>query len=496
MPSFMREFGFNSMTKSHLAFVEENIVTAFQVGAMVGSLVAYPAAHYLGHRLSLVWFSIILMLGPALTLGANHARGLTLIFAGRTFTGIGVGACCMITPIYLSEISPPAIRGRICGMFELFWQIGSVAGFWINYAVSQTMEPSHKQWLLPFSVQLIPAVLLFLGAFFWLEESPRWLFSKTGCREHAIRNLEWIRQLPADDSYMIEEVAMIEYAIIREGLAESFWHPFRAVAMHKSLQWRLLLGALLFMLQHGTGANAVVYYSPKLFEDIGITGDKNSLLATGTFGIAKACAALVWMAFLVDRLGRRLLLLLGAAGCSISMWIIGAHVFTQKSSPVESTGGVHDTGSIVAVCFFYFWAIFFSTSWSGTPWIINSEIFNMNTRPLGQINAAFQYWFWSFILSRFTPNMFSHMGENGYGVFFFFASVMLLSIGFVWLVVPETKSVPLESMDRLFELKPPKDANDLFYLENAVLGQSEVQEVEIVETIVECVGKETIGEAL
>lgn len=123
------------MTESHSAFVEENIVTAFQVGAMVGSLVAYPAAHYLGRRLSLVWFSILLMLGSGLTLGANHARGLTLIFAGRTFTGIGVGACCMVTPIYLSEISPPAIRGRVCGIFELFWQIGSVAGFWYAFFI-------------------------------------------------------------------------------------------------------------------------------------------------------------------------------------------------------------------------------------------------------------------------------------------------------------------------------------------------------------------------
>lgn len=100
------------------------------------------------------------------------------------------------------------------------------------------------------------------------------------------------------------------------------------------------------------------------------------------------------------------------------------------------------------MAFFYLWTVFYTPSWNGTPWVYNSEMFPQNVRTLGQAFAAASNWFWNFIVSRFTPQMFIAMG---YGVYFFFASLMILSVFFVFFLMPETKGIPLEAMDRLFD---------------------------------------------
>ena len=102
--------------------------------------------------------------------------------------------------------------------------------------------------------------------------------------------------------------------------------------------------------------------------------------------------------------------------------------------------------------FFYLWTAFYTPSWNGTPWVYNSEIFDISVRTLAQAFAAANNWLWNFLVARFTPQMFNSMG---YGVYFFFASLMLCSIVFVWFLIPETKGIPLESMDRLFDRTLP-----------------------------------------
>lgn len=187
LPSFTDEFKFAELSDVQLALTKSNIVSIYQAGAFFGSFFAYVSAHFLGRRRSLWVFATVFILGAGLMLGANGDRGLGLIYGGRVLAGIGVGGCSMIVPIYIAELSPPAIRGRLVGLYELGWQIGGLVGFWINYGLVQTMAPSHKQWIIPFAVQLIPAGLLLIGSL-WIRESPRWLLSK-GRREEALRNL-------------------------------------------------------------------------------------------------------------------------------------------------------------------------------------------------------------------------------------------------------------------------------------------------------------------
>lgn len=159
----------------------------------------------------------------------------------------------------------------------------------------------------------------------------------------------------------------------------------------------------------------------------------------------------VWILWMIDNFGRRNLLIWGALGGSISLWIVGGYVGIAK--PAADEGSANSHGGRAAIAFFYIWTMFYTPSWSGTPWNISSEIFDQNMRSLGQSFAAASNWFWNFVVARFTPQMFTNMG---YGVFLFFASLQLLSMVYVYFLLPETKSVPLEQMDMLFskDLKP------------------------------------------
>ncbi|KAG9676726.1 quinate permease, partial [Aureobasidium melanogenum] len=455
LPSFVKEFGFKKMKPEHLALIKANIVTVYQAGAFFGSLLAYASAYYLGRRKSLWVFVTVFMVGAGIMLAAKDGD-LAPIYAGRVLAGLGVGGSSMIVPIYISEISPPAVRGRLVGIYELGWQIGGLVGFWINYALTETMTSSRRQWQIPFAVQLIPGGLLLIGSF-WLKESPRWLYSK-GRREEGLKNLCWIRKLESNDLYVVEEVASIDAALDHQAstMGMGFTAPFRAVAKSRAVQWRFFLGGMLFMWQNGSGINAINYYSPTVFKSIGITGTNTAFFTTGLFGVVKTVMTIIWILFLVDKLGRRRLLMIGAAGGSVCMWIIGGYLLGTDG---KRNGTELGPGGIAAVFFFYLWTTFYSPSWNGTPWVLNSEMFDPNTRSLGQASAAANNWFWNFIISRFTPQMFLNMGPSGCGVYFFFASMMMASIVFVWFLIPETKSIPLEAMDRLFEVKPVRKAN-------------------------------------
>ncbi|PMD54095.1 general substrate transporter [Hyaloscypha bicolor E] len=451
LDSFKTEFNWAQYSKAESDLISENIVSCYQAGAFFGAFFAYAAGHYLGRKKGLQVFSAVFILGAGLMLGANGQRGLGLLYAGRTLAGIGVGGASNLTPIYISELAPPAIRGRLVGLYEMGWQIGGVVGFWINYGVSTTMKPSREQWLIPFAIQLIPAGLMFIGLFF-IRESPRWLMSR-GQRAKALKNLCWIRKLDTNDVYMLEEVSAIDAALEHQHatVGLGFWQPFRALANDPKVSYRFFLGCSLFFWQNTSGINAINYYSPTVFKSIGITGTNTSLFTTGIFGIVKALVTIIWLFFLIDNLGRRNLLMFGAFGGALCLYYVGAYI--KIADPSHHPTANITSGGISAMAFFYLWTIFYTPSWNGTPWVYNSEMFPQNVRTLGQAFAAASNWLFNFLVARFTAQMFTAMG---YGVYFFFASLMLCSIAFVFFLLPETKGVPLESMDRLFskDLKP------------------------------------------
>lgn len=130
LQSFREDFGFEGLSDTSRALIQANIVSVYQAGAFFGSLSAYVTSYFLGRRKSLIFFALVFCLGAGMMCGINSDRGLALIYPGRVLAGFGVGGCSNMTPIYISELSPPAVRGRLVGIYELGWQMGGLVGFW------------------------------------------------------------------------------------------------------------------------------------------------------------------------------------------------------------------------------------------------------------------------------------------------------------------------------------------------------------------------------
>ncbi|KAM0754727.1 quinate permease [Meredithblackwellia eburnea MCA 4105] len=447
LSSFKKEFNLATKTATQFANISANIVSTYQGGCFFGALLGYPTGQLLGRKMGLLLSALVFCLGSGIMLAADSARGLGPIYGGRILAGLGIGAASNLTPLYISEIAPPAIRGQLVGMYEIGWQIGGIVGFWINYGINLHIAPSHKQWIIPFAVQLVPGGLFAIGIPIFIRESPRWLITR-GRREEAIANLSYMRKLDANHPYLIEEVNMIDIQIQHDitAVGNGFWAPFKQVFTQWRLAKRLLIVTSLFIFQNGTGINAINYYSPTIFKSIGITGTSTSLFTTGIFGVIKTVGALIWAFLIIDRFGRRGVLLVGSIGGAVGMAAIGAYIKIEQ--PAKHPSATLPPSGAAALFFFYLWTIFYAVSWNGTPWVVCSETFPGAVRTVTQMCAAASNWLWNFVISRATPTMFLKM-QNG-GVYFFFMTMMVLSVPFIVFLLPETKNIPLEEMDRLF----------------------------------------------
>ncbi|EMG48160.1 hypothetical protein G210_1327 [Candida maltosa Xu316] len=199
-------------------------------------------------------------------------------------------------------------------------------------------------------------------------------------------------------------------------------------------------------MQNSFGINAITYYSPVIFKSLGVKGSQAGLLSTGVFGIIKAVASLLWMFFIVDRLGRKTALIYFSFPCSVCMWYIGAYIKLAK--PSETNGEGQDAAGKAALAMLYIWTFFYGCSWNGTPWVINSEIFTQEVRTFTQAVNSMSNWFWAFIMGKFSGEA---VEAIGYKLYFIFATCILVSPMIVFLFYPETKGVPLEAIDYLFE---------------------------------------------
>ncbi|KAI9929618.1 hypothetical protein MW887_001092 [Aspergillus wentii] len=205
LPAFKTSFG---LTDSNSASLSSDVVSAFQGGAFFGFFFGFFLAERFGRKPVILSSGVVFSIGTALQLVGS----LTLLYVGRVLTGLGVGASSMVIPIYIAECSPALIRGRLVGIFEIMLQIALVFGFWVNYGVNENIpDTSATQWRVPVGIQFIPAGLL-LFCMTWMIESPRWLASQNNIAK-AQANLAWVRHLPLDHEYVVNELAEIQTAI-------------------------------------------------------------------------------------------------------------------------------------------------------------------------------------------------------------------------------------------------------------------------------------------
>lgn len=452
LESFQQEFGLDKMTPSERTTVNANVVSVFQAGAFWGALFFYPVGETWGRKIGLILSGFLLTFGAGISLYLKQSTGLGAIYAGRVLTGIGIGGCSGLAPIYISEISPAQIRGKLVGCWEVSWQIGGIVGYWINYGVLQNIPTSRKQWIIPFALQLVPSGIFWLGTLI-IPESPRFFISR-GKLHQAKAVLSNLRMLPPDDNYLVHEfhnmVKDIEDKQSRLNGKTGFLAPVIKCITSKTLLYRLLLSTSLFIFQNGYGINAITYYSPTVFKSFGINGTDASLQSTGIFGILKGTASVFFVFVVVERFGRRAALIWFSFPCAICMWYIGAYVKLANPAARVARGDIHmDAGGKAAQAMLYIWTFFYGASWNGTPWVINSEIFSQEVRTFTQAVNAASNWFWAFVMGRWTGEA---IATIGYKLYFIFATMITISPVVVYLFYPETKSVPLEAIDHLFEV--------------------------------------------
>ncbi|CAL3965630.1 hypothetical protein PZA11_002533 [Diplocarpon coronariae] len=443
LPSFKQRFGLATAAGSELADLKANIVSTFQAGCFFGAIACYALSEKLGRRLPLMICGAVFDVGVVLQLASAGEIGL--IYAGRALTGLGVGASSLIIPQYISECAPPAIRGRLVGVFEILLQFSLVIGFWVNYGVNENVAPtSDAQWHIPFAIQLVPSGLLIIAMYFQ-PESPRWLL-KNGRDAEAVANLARIRGLPAADPYICWEVETCQAQAQRDrerGAHDSLARKLRAV-FAPGVRNRLAIGMSLMMLQNLSGINALNYYSPSIFEAIGFSGTSVGLLATGVFGLVKAFATLAFMLFGIDKVGRRRSLVCGSVGAIVAMFYLAG--FTQVSGSFDHTIK-RDAGAYAAIVMIYLFAVFYAISWNGIPWIFCAEVYPTATRSLCLVFTTCTQWLGQFTIVYSTPYM---MNDIKWGTFVFFGAALVVALIFAVLFLPETKGLSLEDMDLLF----------------------------------------------
>ncbi|KAF9465945.1 putative quinate permease [Collybia nuda] len=446
LPSFGDEFFPGGSTGSHPT-ESANIVTVYQLGALAGSLMAYPITEYLGRTAGIFFAGVMNVVGASMQVATSQSTGLGLFYAGRVIAGLGVGAVSMCVPIYIAEISPTAIRGRLVSFYEVALQVGGLIGFWIPFGVNQGISGSiPKQWRIPVGLQLVPAGILCIGVFF-LVESPRWLL-KRGRTAQAVENLAWLRHLPTTHPYITTEVAAVRDAISLEAGAShnrGRWSTVKEILLRGNRN-RLATGMTLMAFQNLTGINAINYYSPTIFKSLGVNGTSTGLFSTGIYGVVKTVCTLIFCFFVIDRVPRRTILMIGAIGGALSMYYIGAYIAIAKPAEGKNLGG----GGISAIAMIYIFAVFYCFSWNGTPWVIASEIYPVTIRGVCMAITAATQWIFQFAISRATPYM---VNSFGYGTYLFFGSWMIIMLFWTYFFLRETKGVSLEQMDELFGLK-------------------------------------------
>ncbi|KAJ4312567.1 hypothetical protein N0V94_007383 [Neodidymelliopsis sp. IMI 364377] len=448
LDSFRRDFGTINIPQTQRDTIQGNIVSTFQAGCFFGALFAFPLAEKLGRKKTMIIASSVFLLGGTLMTAARGS--LNMIYGGRAVAGLGIGASSMTVPVYIAEIAPPSVRGRLIGIFEIASQGGGMLGFWINYACDRTIDVnSPAQWTIPLAIQLIPGLLLLLGVA-WCPESPRWM-ARGDNFDGAEKILTKLRNLDSSHAYIQHEMSEIRAQVEERSTNHMSKKAQFKKLFQKGVRNRMAIGLALMFLQSFTGVNIITYYAPRIFETLGISGTSLKLFSTGFYGIAKTLGMCTFTFVVVERVGRRKGLIWGAAIGCIPMWYIGGYVMKADPAAAAAAGNINRDGwGYLAMVCVYINAFIICATWQGISWTVASEIYPLDIRMLCVSLTTADTWLGSFIIARSTPYMISDLG---YGAYFFFAAILVAMGIWSFFFVPETKGVTLEEMDALF-MKP------------------------------------------
>ncbi|CAP96118.1 putative quinate permease [Penicillium chrysogenum] len=446
LPSFKKAFGLLDIPQAEYDDRKGTIAAMVAAGGAAGSLLAAPTSDWLGRKWSVFLWGLVFLVGAAMQMVPDY----DVLLAGRFIGGLGVGASSMLSPQFLAENSPKSVRGSMTATYNLMIVTSLMLAFWVNYGVSLWSRPGieddHAQWQTAMSIQLIPGGLMCLMIPF-VPETPRYLINH-GKAEQGLKNLCRLRQLPPDHPYIQIEYREIQAQVQFEQenfQGHNYWVVVKDIFGNRSNLQRFILAVLLFIFHKLTGTDSLNYYAPQIFELIGVQ-DSSSLLTTGVYGAVKVAATIFYITYLVDRVGRRLPLLIGATIQGTAMLYLALYL---RFAGVDNTDmGGTPAGGIVGIVWIYLYAFGWSFGHSVACYITAAEIFPTRIRSVCMGFCFFVNWIIDYGITRATPNMLTNVG---YGAFLLYALLTYLGVVFIFFCLPELKGRSIESMDDLFQ---------------------------------------------
>ncbi len=395
------------------AFGEGLAVSIVLVGCMIGAAVAGVLSDRLGRRRFMLLSAVLFFVSAV---GCALPQNLVQFLIFRWIGGLAIGAASIVCPLYISEIAPPKIRGALVSVNQLAIVTGILIAYFVNWALVGA-GPGNWRWM--FGTGAVPAVLFILFVL-RIPESPRWLL-KQGREKEARDVLGRVNNETAADA---------ELRTIREALSQesgSIRELFRP-----GLRKVLFIGVFLAVFQQITGINAVIYYAPRFFETAGL-GRSSAILQSALIGLVNLLFTLVAIA-LVDKWGRKPMLLTGCAGMGISFILLGAAFKFQLFS-----------GPLVLVLTLLYIA-FFAMTQGPIIWVVISEIFPNRLRGRAMAIATAALWIADFAVSLSFPVMADKLHESF--AFWLYAAMCAIDFVFIAVMLPETKGKSLEEIER------------------------------------------------
>ena len=383
-------------------------------GTVLGSLTGGFPADKFGRRPTLLWVGVLYIISA---LGSAIAWNVEVFILARFIGGVGIGVSTVVAPMYISEIAPPAYRGRLAGMFQFNIVFGIVVAFLSNALLARIGDNSWR-WML--GVAAIPSVIYTLMCLA-IPESPRWLLTRKGERAKALTVFKEAEP-NATDTELNRKAEEILAASTQQTSSRGFWSW--------QLRVPIMLAFLVAFFNQMSGINAILYFAPRIFEMTGL-GAEAALLQSVGIGITNLIFTFVGL-WLIDRLGRRTLLTIGSFGYIASLGLCAWAFFTQHYA-------------IVPACIFAFIAAH-AVGQGTVIWVLISEIFPNRYRAAGQSLGSATHWIFAALLTTVFPAAVSKFAP-GY-IFSFFCAMMVLQLIWVRTMVPETKGVPLEEIQK------------------------------------------------
>jgi sugar porter (SP) family MFS transporter len=407
------------------SFLEGIIVSFLLVGAMVGALSGGPLSDRIGRRPTTLMAAIIFGLGA---LAVAFAPSVALIILGRFLLGLGVGLASMIVPLYIAEIAPASRRGALVSLNQLMITIGIL----LSYIVGVIFTPLEG-WRYMFGVALIPALVLGIGMFS-LPESPRWLFEHG--RVDKAREVLGRSRSPEEIDLELREMQEIKN---QEGNQERVSY---AELLAPFVRPALIIGIGLAIFQQITGINTVIYYAPTILQGVGFS--EGGAIAATALGVGVVNVGFTILAVrIIDRAGRKPLLLIGLVGMVISLALLGT-VFASGATGDNSTAL---SGLLATVCLAVYIASF-AISLGPVFWLMISEIYPLRIRGTAMSVASIANWGSNFLVALTFPVLLAALG--GATLFWLFAVLGIVAWVFIFFRVPETKNRTLEEIEASF----------------------------------------------